>query len=87
MLSAQPTPEEVRIGRLQKRIKKLTAQRDHYKEEYSRMVDILKHFPIYERRHKEYLELYNEKLKIKKLESRVWEQEQLLARFRKENET
>lgn len=69
------------IGRLQKRITKLTKQRDHYKE-------VLEHYKAViggdwriERRYSTYQEMLTERKRIKALENRVQEQAELIKRL------
>lgn len=75
----------VRIGRLERRIKKLTQQRDHYKEQAElrqKMIDIA---PYVERRWKSHTEAVAESKRVKALEQRVKEQALLIERMIKEN--
>jgi len=46
----RPSPSDIRIGRLLKRIRKLTDQRDHYRTELVKLEEILRLYP-YMRNH------------------------------------
>lgn len=73
------TPIEVKLGRVQKRLRKVTKQRDYYKkqlEHYQNVIAlqpfIATHYSSYEERRREYEEL-------KMLRKRVKEQSALIS--------
>ena len=78
MNDTRPTDAEVIIGRLRKRIIHLMDQRDSYKKQ-------LEHYKIVvggewriEHRHKTWTETKAERLRVRDLETRVKEQEELI---------
>lgn len=81
MHSTKPTNEEIRIGRLEKRIRKLTEQRDHYKTEYLKLREFLDMFPYYERRARQLFEERDERKRVKEIETRCKEQAELIKKL------
>ena len=84
MIDPRPTDAEVTIGRLRKRIIQLMDQRDSYKNE-------LMHYKIVvggdwriEHRHKTWTETKAERLRVRDMETRLKEQEELIKLLRKE---
>jgi hypothetical protein len=80
----RPTESEVIIGRLRKKIVNLMDQRDSYKKQ-------LEHYKIVvggdwhiERRYNKYQDMKNELQRVRDLETRVKEQEELIKLLRKE---
>lgn len=69
---------EIKIGRLQKKIKKLLQQRDHYKEEYDLMVKMIKMYPMLRHDYSKHLERQVEQRRVVALDKRVQEQELLI---------
>jgi ppGpp synthetase/RelA/SpoT-type nucleotidyltranferase len=80
----RPSQSYIRIGRLEKRIKKLTQQRDHYKELYDYYQKVISLQPFLERRYKDYLERKEELDNIKSLKARVKEQAILIQKLLEE---
>jgi hypothetical protein len=84
MNELKPTESEVIIGRLRKRIVKLMEQRDSYKNQ-------LEHYKIVvggdwhiEKRYTRFQDAKNEQQRVRGLETRVKEQEELIKLLRKE---
>jgi ppGpp synthetase/RelA/SpoT-type nucleotidyltranferase len=73
-----PTASEIREGRLLKKIGKLTKQRDHYRELYEYYQKVISMQPYLEKRYQSYTQMLEERTRIKNLENRVKEQEQLI---------
>ena len=71
------TPE-VRIGRMQKKIDRLKAQRDSIKKDLEHYQEVISMQPYLERRYKNYSEMVTERLRVKDLETRVKEQAKLI---------
>jgi uncharacterized coiled-coil protein SlyX len=78
------SPQEVTIGRLRKRVAKLTEQRNHWQKEYTALRFILDKFPFIERRHKSIMDAREESNRVCGLEQRVKEQATLIERLTKE---
>lgn len=78
-----PNPDQIKIGRLEKRIAKLTKQRDHFKESYTQLADVLEQFPWIQRRYKSYSDEKAERERVKELEQRVKEQALLIQELQK----
>lgn len=74
----KPDPKDVKIGRLQRKIEKLTQQRDHYKQKHDYYANVISMQPYLERRWTSFEERRKEQERIKGLEARVKEQEQLI---------
>jgi hypothetical protein len=84
MSDPRPTESEVTIGRLKKRISKLQEQRDSYKKQ-------LEHYKIVvggdwhiERRYNKFQDVKNEQQRVRDMETRLKEQEELIKLLRKE---
>ena len=84
MNDPKPPESEVIIGRLRKRIVKLMEQRDEYKNQLIHYREVLDHHPFIEREYKTYNERIKERERVKALETRVKEQEELIKLLRKE---
>ena len=80
----RPTESEVIIGRLRKKIVKLMEQRDGYKNELVHYREVLDHHTFREREYKDYNARIKERERVKALETRVKEQEELIKLLRKE---
>lgn len=80
----KPTPEEIKIGRLEKKIKKLIQQRDHFKQEVDRYFKLFSDHQWIERRYRSYNEFLKEKKELADLKARVTEQELLIKALIKE---
>lgn len=72
------TADQVRIGRLEKKIRKLEQQRDHFKERYEHYAHVISMQPYLERRWESYTAMKTEIERIKQLEARVREQALLI---------
>ena len=77
----KPTPEQVTIGRLRKRIAKLTMQRNHWKAESDAKQNVLDCFPRIQREYQSYSEQIAASERVKALEARVREQELLIKKL------
>ena len=80
----RPSTSEVREGRLLKKIEKLKNQRDHHKQKHEYYAKVISMQPYLERRFETYAEMKQERERVKALENRVKEQEQLIAALNKE---
>ena len=80
--------KDIKIGRLYKKIEKLKQQRDHYKEKCTHYKTVFEESPFVEPRYNRYVlrigEVQHEKELRRKLEIRVFEQEQLIKRLLEE---
>ena len=86
MNESVPVKSEVAIGRLKKKIAKLQNQRDGYKQQLEYYKAVMDKHTYIERNYKAYTEQVKERQRIKGLEARVKEQEELIKLLRKENE-
>ena len=77
---------QVRIGRLEKKIKKLKQQRDHFKEQHSYYAKVISMQPYLERRHESYTERVEREKQNKQNAKTVEEQSKLISLLMKENE-
>lgn len=77
-------PKDVTIGRLRKRVAKLTAQRDHWQTEASKLRNVLDKFPYIERRYNSIMGAREEQKRVRGLEQRVEEQAALIERLTEE---
>ena len=77
-------PKDIRIGRLEKKIRKLTKQRDFYKERHEHYAHVISMQPYLESRWKNYEERKKEQERVKCLEARCKEQEQLIRLLTKD---
>lgn len=75
----RPSTSDIREGRLLKKIEKLKKQRDHYKQKQEYYAKVISMQPYLERRFETYAEMKQERERVKGLEKRVKEQEQLIA--------
>lgn len=71
----------IRIGRLLRRIDKLTKQRDHFKQQSELRQKMIEIAPYVERRWRTYNEMIAEQKRIKSLEQRVKEQAMLIEQL------
>ena len=77
-------PKDVTIGRLRKRIAKLTEQRDHWQTEASKLRNVLDKFPYIERRYNSIMGAREEQKRVRGLEQRIEEQAALIERLTEE---
>ena len=77
-------PKDVTIGRLRKRVAKLTAQRDYWQTEATKLRNVLDKFPFIERNHKRIMDARDEQKRVRGLEQRVEEQAALIERLTEE---
>lgn len=70
--------KDVKIGRLERKIEKLKQQRDYHKKQREHYAHVISMQPHLERRWNSYEEGKKERERIKGLEARVKEQEQLI---------
>lgn len=77
------TLEEVKIGRLQKRIEKLIKQRDNYKERFELYQKVISMQPFLMTRYDNYSDMVAERKRVKFLEDRVNEQALLIQELKK----
>ena len=75
----KPTPHEVEIGRLTKKLNKMKDQRDKARKEIEHYKAVLSSHPYLVNRHKTYQERIAEMKRVKDLEKRVEEQAMLIA--------
>lgn len=75
--------EPVAMGRLRKRIEKLTKQRDHFKARCEHYAAVLDEHPTLEGRYRAWVEQRAERERVKGLEQRISEQAQLIEMLRK----
>ena len=67
--------KDVRIGRLEKKVRKLIKQRDHWKEQSDKKDLILRYYPYAEKRHSDYMKQRAMEEELNSLRKRVREQE------------
>ncbi len=77
------TANDVKIGRLQKRIDKLTKQRDYFKERLNHYEKVISMQPYIESRYTSYQDKLKERERVKELEHRVKEQALLIEKLQK----
>lgn len=77
-------PKDVTIGRLRKRITKLTEQRNHWQTEATKLRNVLDKFPFIERKHKSIMDWRDEQKRVRGLEQRIEEQAALIKRLTEE---
>lgn len=75
---------EVKIVRLQKRINKLTLQRDHWKAKHDHYKAVVEALPGLEHKYNKYMELLAERKRVRDLEQRVQEQAILIIKLTQE---
>lgn len=75
--------KDIRIGRLEKKIRKLIQQKDFHKERHEYYAKVISMQPYIERRWKNYEERIKEQERVKDLENRVKEQEALIKLLQK----
>lgn len=80
-MSDQAEKLMVRIGRLLRRIDKLTKQRDHFRAQAELRQEMINIAPYVERRWKTYNEMIAEQKRIEGLEQRVKEQTLLIEQL------
>jgi predicted RNase H-like nuclease (RuvC/YqgF family) len=83
----KPTPEVVRIGRLEKKIRKLKQQMAATKEQNAHLNEVLKYYPYASGTHEERKQREKDREELKELRVRVEEQSALIKRLTKENES
>ena len=81
MNEERPSAEQVKIGRLTRKLHKLWVQRNNYKAELEKYKEILNH-PHIERSHTRLTEWKAELNRVRALETRVVEQEELIKFLR-----
>ena len=86
MTDPRPPESEVTIGRLKKRISKLQEQRDSYKKQLEHYKVVVGSDWRIEQRYNRFQDVKNEHQRVRALETRVKEQEELIKLLRKENE-
>ena len=74
----------IRIQRLEKKIRKLKKQNEHYKEQYKILDDMIGLYPHYKRGYEKYLEERAKSEELKMLRQRVKEQSLLINRLTNE---
>lgn len=77
-------PKDIKIGRLEKKIRKLIQQRDHYKQKHEYYAKVISMQPYLERRWEGFEAARKERERVKGLEARIKEQEQLIRMLTKE---
>ncbi len=77
-------PKDIRIGRLEKKIRKLTQQRDFHKKQHEHYAHVISMQPYIESRWDDYEERKRKREYYKGLEKRVKEQETLIHLLTKE---
>lgn len=77
---------QVRIGRLEKKVKKLKQQRDHFKEQHSYYAKVISMQPYLEHRYTSYTERVEREKQNKQNAKTVSEQSKLIEMLTKENE-
>ncbi len=77
-------PKDVTIGRLRKRVTKLTEQRNHWQTEFHALRTILDQFPFIERKYKSIMDARDERKRVRGLEQRIEEQAALIKRLTEE---
>ena len=75
----KPTPHEVEIGRLTKKLNKMKDQRDKARKDLEHYRKVISMQPYLENRHKSYEARIAERKRVKDLEKRVEEQAMLIA--------
>jgi hypothetical protein len=82
----KPTPEAVRIGRLEKKIRKLKQQLAATKERNAFFNEVLKYYPYSMTTHEEKMRQQSDREELKALRVRVKEQSALIKKLTDENE-
>jgi len=82
----EKSKDQIRIGRLEKRIVKLRKQVNHYKEVCVTYRKILNFHPNLQSRYEVYEDMVKERNRIRQLELRVVEQAKLIALLEKQND-
>ena len=67
--------KDVRIGRLEKKVRKLIKQRDHWKEQNDKKDDILKYYPYAQKEREDWKQREANRKELECLRKRVHEQE------------
>lgn len=84
MTSVDLTLDQIKLGRVRRKLGKALKQRDHYKERLHYYEQVISMQPYIERRYKGYLEMKQETERVKNLEARVKEQAALIKLLQKE---
>jgi hypothetical protein len=79
----EPTPQEVQIGRLKKKLNKMRDQRDKARADLEHYTKVISMQPYLESRYKSYTDKMAERLRVKDLEKRVEEQAKLIELLQK----
>lgn len=74
----QQSPEDIQIGRLERKIEKLKRQVNYYKEQCCHYQAVINLHPGLVTRHRTYTEFLEEKKRVAQLEERVREQAKLI---------
>lgn len=82
----EKSKEEIKTGRLEKKIAKLRKQVNHYKEMCVTYGKILNFHPNLQSRYEVYEDMVKERNRIRQLELRVVEQAKLIALLEKQND-
>lgn len=78
MTTVDITLEQIKLGRVRRKLEKALKQRDHYKERLGYYEKVISMQPYLETRYKSYLEMKSERERVKQLEARVKEQAALI---------
>lgn len=78
-----PSTSDVKIGRLERKLEKVKKQRDHYKKLCEHYAEVLTKHPHIKTRYNSYNEMIKERERVRALEKRVKEQEQLITLLNK----
>jgi ppGpp synthetase/RelA/SpoT-type nucleotidyltranferase len=77
------TPEQIKIGRIQRKLTRALMQRDLYKEKCEHYKEVLDLSPYITSRHEKYTDKLKEMQRVKDLETRVKEQALLIQELQK----
>lgn len=77
------TPDQIKIGRIQRKLTRALAQRDLYKRQCEHYKEVLDKSPFITQRHRNYIEYLKERQVVKELEIRVSEQALLIEKLRR----
>lgn len=84
MSEQRPSPDQIALGRLRKRLEKVTRQRDSLKQMCTHYREVLDLHPMAEYRYRSFTEARAERQRVKDLEQRCREQALLIQTFQKE---
>jgi len=80
-MNVNSTAEQVKIGRLQRRIERLIKQRDHFQKQYEHFKYVMEIVPYYTREYKTITKRNDELKRVYDLEQRVEEQALLIQKL------